>query len=175
METRFIEGMHPDGRGNHGKFLVGRFTSEEWGRRSAVDNWPLLGGRGWSNDHIIVMDLQTGEGAVFKPGGLASADLKKHRVWVCPLFEPFLTWLYQQDLSDLSKLPALVEFPDAEFALSGYRRPGPDADHVEPETCKHCVTRNRRGFPGQCPMHARARARRETVAKRNREKAETDT
>jgi hypothetical protein len=46
---------------------------------------------------------------------------------VCPLFEPFLEWLYEQDLTDLSTLPRRVELPDAEFSFTGYRRPGPDA------------------------------------------------
>lgn len=73
-----------------------------------------------------VLDLQTGEGAFFRPGGYAAADLEKHRVWVCPLFEPFLEWLYRQDLTDLGQLPRLVELPDAEFAMRGYRRAGPD-------------------------------------------------
>jgi hypothetical protein len=43
-----------------------------------------------------------------------------------PLFEPFLNWLYQQDLTDLEKLPALVEFTfeEAPPALHGYRREG---------------------------------------------------
>jgi hypothetical protein len=38
------------------------------------------------------------------------------------MFEPFLTWLYAQDLSDLQALPDYVELPDAPFALAGYRR-----------------------------------------------------
>ena len=59
--------------------------------------------------HLVVLDLQTGEGAIFMPGGLAAADLDKHGIWVCPLFEPFLAWLYKQDLSDLDALPAVVE------------------------------------------------------------------
>jgi hypothetical protein len=41
------------------------------------------------------------------------------------MFEPFLEWLYAQDLSDLGALPRLVELPDAEFSFSGYRRSGP--------------------------------------------------
>ena len=68
--------------------------------------------------------LQTGEGAMFRPGGSPAADLDKHAVWVCPLFQPFLAWLYEQDLTDLDALPAHVELPDAEFAFAGYRRPG---------------------------------------------------
>jgi hypothetical protein len=87
----------------------------------------LLTACGWTPKHVWVLDLQTGEGAFFAPGGLASADLEKHRVWVCPMFEPFLTWLYKQDLSDLDALPGLVNFTqeEAPFAMSGYRRPGP--------------------------------------------------
>lgn len=125
MESVFIEGVHPGGNGNHGKFMVARFSPEEWARRSGVAGDRFLSGRGWSPDHVLVLDLQTGEGSIFKPGGLASADLNKHKIWVCPLFQPFLEWLYQQDLADLSKLPSVVEFPAAEFALWGYRRPGP--------------------------------------------------
>jgi hypothetical protein len=45
-----------------------------------------------------------------------------------PLFEPFLTWLYQQDLADLDKLPDFVEIDEkiAPFSMAGYRRPGPE-------------------------------------------------
>lgn len=113
---------------NWGKFMVARFDADEWRRRCALGDafeGALLRELGWSQDHVWVLDLQTGEGALFRPGGLARADLNKHRIWVCPMFEPFLVWLYQQNLLDLSALPALVELPEAEFALHGYRRPGP--------------------------------------------------
>ena len=44
------------------------------------------------------------------------------------MFEPFLQWLYQQDLSDITKLPALVSFTGEEIkdhaSLAGYRREG---------------------------------------------------
>jgi len=88
----------------------------------------LLSTRGWSHDHVWVLDLETGEGACFRPGGLAHADLNKHRIWVCPLFEPFLEWLYDQDLTDLTVLPDLVTLTlkEAPFSMFGYRRPGPD-------------------------------------------------
>jgi hypothetical protein len=86
---------------------------------------PLITGRGWSPEHLLIVDLQTGEGAIFRPGGLAGHDLNKHAIWVCPLFEPFLTWLYEQDLSDLDKLPAHIDLPEAEFMMSGHRRAGP--------------------------------------------------
>src|SRR5581483_9374539 len=90
MKTVFIEVEHPF---NWGKFMVARFDAEEWGRPSAhpeAMKKSLLGQRGWAGHHILVVDLETGEGAMFRPGGLASADLNKHRVWVCPMFEPFL-------------------------------------------------------------------------------------
>lgn len=141
METVFIEATNTRSGGvNWGKFLIGRFTPEEWSRSSTVtDDYrrstgsislaqeigrPLLGQIGWSSYHITVMDLQTGEGAIFRPGGLASADLNKHRIHVCVLFEDFLTWLYHQDLSDLQALPRVVNL-DTESALYGYRRKGP--------------------------------------------------
>jgi hypothetical protein len=124
METKFIDATN--GKLNWGKFMLGRFTPEEWARRSTVDGGPMLGGRGWDRRHLLVLDLQTGEGAVFSPGGSARADLNKHKIWVCPLYEPFLTWLYKQDLADLSALPDEVSFTLAEapFAMAGYRREG---------------------------------------------------
>jgi hypothetical protein len=150
MKTKIIEATN--GPRNWGKFLLGQMTTIEWSRRSVVDTdtrLPLLRAIGWSLDHIWVLDLQTCEGAAFKPGGLVKADLQKHRVWVCPLFEPFLEWLYQQDLTSLDKLPDHVEL-DAPFQFNGYRRPGPQpsesrnpeaARESEPETEVHeCPT-----------------------------------
>jgi hypothetical protein len=73
---------------------------QEWSINSEIDvGRPLLRALGWDHRVVLVTDLQTGEGAMFSPGGLASADLnRKHRVWVCPMFEPFLIWLYRQPL-----------------------------------------------------------------------------
>lgn len=126
MESKFIEAAHsPDG-GNWGKFAVCRWTEQEWRRRSAVDTGrSLLAGRGRSPADIWVLDLETGEGAWLYPGGSASADLNRHQVLVCPLFEPFLAWLYEQDLTDVQALPGVVYLPDAEFSPAGYRRQGP--------------------------------------------------
>jgi hypothetical protein len=135
MNTRLIEATS-DG-GNWGKFMVARFD-REWARQSEVSMvlrgkarpesepaspTPLLHRCGWAVDHLLVVDLQTGEGAIFKPGGLAGADLLKHRIWVCPLFEPFLGWLYRQDLDDLARLPEVVEL-EAPLEMQGYRREG---------------------------------------------------
>lgn len=132
MQTKLIEATQSADAGpNWGKFCVARFDSE-WAQSSHIggplgDQRPLLAQCGWGRDMLWVLDCQTGEGAYFKPGGYACADLEKHRIWVCPLFEPFLEWLYGQDLSDLAALPELVELPGAPAALSGYRRPGPVA------------------------------------------------
>lgn len=126
MITKFIEATHGStyGGGNWGKFMIARFEESEWGYRSALAGSTLLSGRGWDPRHILFLDLQTGEGTMLTPGGSAHADLEKHRVWVCPMAEPFLQWLYEQDVSDLEALPGLVELPDAPFAVAGYRRPG---------------------------------------------------
>lgn len=130
MQTRFVEA----GNGfNWGKFVLARFAGEEWRQPSAMPDafaTPLVRSQGWGPDHVLILDLATGEGAIFLPGGYAKADLDKHQIWVCPLFEPFLTWLYRH-VSDLREtwwedLPPLVELPDAPPALTGYRRPGPN-------------------------------------------------
>jgi hypothetical protein len=142
MHGRFIEATQagPNGEGgalaNHGKFYVGRFDGIDWRWPSFVtDGEPparsLLAATGWGREHILVLDVQTGEGAMFRHGGHAKADLDKHRVWVCPMFEPFLTWLYTQDLTDLTALPEVIQLPDAPFAVSGYRRAGEDIISTE--------------------------------------------
>jgi hypothetical protein len=120
MKTVFVEATNGP---NWGKFMLAQFDAEEWARRSAVDGRLQADGRGWTQQHILVFDLQTGEGALFKPGGFAKYDLEKHKIWVCPMFGPFLAWLYEQP--DPMSIPSLVELPNAEFALYGHRRPGP--------------------------------------------------
>jgi hypothetical protein len=131
MKTKFIEATNAEHGGiNWGKFLLARFEQAEWDRPSMVDNRPQLRSRGWTPDHLLVLDLQTGEGALFYPNGCAKADLDKHAVWVCPMFEPFLIWLWTQSVRDLDALPALVHL-DAPSASHGYRRPGPDKRRKE--------------------------------------------
>jgi hypothetical protein len=130
MITKIIEVTN--GPQNWGKFLVGRFDAEEWTRRSrvieksepALAHIPLLHHIGQDHRQLLVLDLQTCEGAMFLPGGFPKADLEKHKIWICPMFEPFLEWLYKQDLSVLDKLPDHIDLPDAPFAFSGYRREG---------------------------------------------------
>lgn len=128
MNTVFIEATEAT-HFNWGKFMVARFTPEEWVRREQLEGSrgaPMLTGRGWSPAHLLVVDLQTGEGAIFaaRPGGDAKYDLDERRIWVCPMFEPFLGWLYRQDLSELDKLPRTVNLGAVETALDGYRREG---------------------------------------------------
>lgn len=133
MLTHMIEATNEEPNGghgmNHGKFLIARFTPEEWQRRCLVDadfgsERSLIDRVGWTPEHLLVLDLQTGEGALFRPHGYARADLHKHRIWVCPLFEPFLTWLYTQDTKDITLLPERVHLI-AGSDMQGYRRPGP--------------------------------------------------
>lgn len=132
MKTKIIEAVQSKAvPGNWGKFMV-MVPDEEWAYRSQVNtefSGPLLRSVGWSAEHVWVLDLQTGEGAFFRAGGYAKADLNKHQIWVCPLCEPFLEWLYERYREDprldIGSLPDVVELPDAEFALAGYRRPGP--------------------------------------------------
>lgn len=106
--------------------MVGRFEPDELMRPTALTlGRALLPAIGWDNRHIIVFDLQTREGASFRPGGYPKADLDKHKIWVCPLFEPFLAWLYQQNLDDLDALPSYVDLGSVPIAMQGYRRSGP--------------------------------------------------
>lgn len=129
MKTRFVEATNGS---NWGKFMVAQFDDEEWCRRSEVEEVRLLEAIGWDHPNrrnvAIVYDLQTCEGAAFRIGGSAHADLEKHKIWVCPLFEPFLEWLYEHwaGLNEVNKIDALppVVHLDAEFSMYGYRREG---------------------------------------------------
>lgn len=121
MKTRIIEATNGF---NWGKFLIGRFD-EEFDHRSAVD--PTLAPmHRWDRNNLLVLDLATGEGAIFRPGGSVDYDLnQKHQIWVCPMYEPFLRWLYAQPHPfDLDALPARVDVdPERKLsALHGYRR-----------------------------------------------------
>lgn len=126
MITRMVEVTN--GPANWGKFMVGVFDATDITRPSLVDTEsrrPLLQLIGFSPSAttVMVMDLQTSEGALFKLGGSAGADLNKHRVWVCPMFEPFLAWLYA-NWRGIENLPPFIDLPDAPFSMTGYRRPG---------------------------------------------------
>ena len=133
MKTRIIEATNAEGGGgiNWGKFMVAQYERHEWQWPSRIDHTSVIAGRGWTERHVWVLDLQTGEGACFLLGGSAENDLEKHKIWVCPMFLPFLRWLYKQPrqcLDWLAMLPAIVRFTEDEApsALAGYRRGGGD-------------------------------------------------
>lgn len=117
MVTHFIEAGNDL---NHGKFMLGRLTREELAARSALPGFeeePLVrvgGLRRLNARSTLVVDLQTGNGAAFFMNGYAVADLRKAGIHVCPMFPPFLTWLYQQGLAegkgDITQLPRYVHF-----------------------------------------------------------------
>jgi hypothetical protein len=130
MKTKIIEVTNAPEGINWGKFMVGRFEPEEQNYHSPIEHHAFLNAR-WGPNHIWVLDLETGEGAFFAHGGCASYDLNsKHQVWVCPMFEPFLNWLYEQDITDLDALPAVVTLTEkqAPSSLFGYRRQGEDIE-----------------------------------------------
>lgn len=140
MRTKFMEVESAEG--NWGKFAVGYWDAEEWDRKSIVNlpSFSLLGQIGWERDfgQVVIFDLQTCEGAAFRPGGSPTFDLEKHRVWVCPLFEPFLEWLYD-DWREYAKsverplianwiddrLPTHLKLEGVPLQMAGYRRRGP--------------------------------------------------
>ena len=128
MITKIIEATE-NTKFNWGKFLVGQFD-DEWEVSSSVAcNKSLLSIRGWTKEHFLVLDLETGEGAIFNHGGCAVSDLHKHRIWVCPLFENFLQWLYLQNFVSVMELPSFVNLGDVYTAIWGYRREG--AEHKD--------------------------------------------
>lgn len=129
MLSKFVEVTN---NFNWGKFLVCQFSPEEWAKRSEITGDGLLKGRGWTLAHLWVMDLQTGEGAYFRPGGHPVADLQKHQIWVCPMYQLFLAKLYEHKdwCADITRIPDLITLTAEESkhasALYGFRREGPD-------------------------------------------------
>jgi hypothetical protein len=119
------------------KFMVAQFDDQEWDQKSALPEaspyTSLLAQIGHDRYHLWVLDLQTCEGACFRPGGNAHADLEKHAIWVCPMYEIFLGWLYRHPefwQSVQSLPPLIVDKGQEALAASGWaghRRPGPQA------------------------------------------------
>jgi len=115
---------------NYGTFAVGRLGSEELRQESAYyPGSSALGQRKYDERKLWAMDMVTCEGAAFDPKADLVSQLERHQIWVCVLYEPFLRWLGQQDLRDLSILPRKVDLPDVPPALVGYRRTGPEHFH----------------------------------------------
>lgn len=120
---------------NHGKFVLLRHGPEDLRRRSALPGYEtthILVGRKWDADGTFIADLQTGEGCVFYlECGSAAVQYtlnQKHKIWVCPMYEPFVCWLADthpelaRGGGDITALPSVVELPDAPTAVAGYRR-----------------------------------------------------
>lgn len=121
MDTRFIEASTYI---NHGKFMVARFDHEERLATTALpgmEGQPLFmnsgGLRRLNPDRTLVVDLQTGEGAEFSlSGGRQEAkwalEQKHPRLWICPLFAPFLGWLFDFNIDGLVPLTDLPRHID---------------------------------------------------------------
>jgi hypothetical protein len=117
--TKIIEGS--DG-GAYGKWLVGQLDEHERSRKTSLPGyegnasiWTFAGARRFGADPgaVFVLDLQTGQGAVFNPTTSSSPDydLDQANIWVCPLFRDFFRWLYTQDLADVTQLPNFIDLP----------------------------------------------------------------
>ncbi len=139
MDTKFVEAGHGPHGGNWGKFMVGRYTDVELAEPARFPGCErarrLVNLTGPGRQDIWVLDLQTGEGARFPIEFASTTDvrhqLNKHRIHICPLYEPFLAFLYgyidAHRRTWWEDLPRVVEMPAAEFRLFGRRRPGPAA------------------------------------------------
>jgi hypothetical protein len=137
LRTQIVEATNT--RGVWGGFLVGRIA-DEWGRVSRVSDTPmsLLAEAGYEATAMLVVDLDTGNGAVFTPPErrvdftdaqwvnvariTARFDLNtNHQIQVSPLFESFLAWLYVQEPFEFDALPDHIEL-NAPSVVHGYRR-----------------------------------------------------
>ena len=118
MKTRLVEVT--DGA-FYGKFLVGKFDEAEWRHEGEIPKesiirpvpYALLDICGWSRDHLLVLDLETGNGTIFRPGGALDYDMEKRKMgYVCPLYRTFLGWLYEHAARtgsiDLDDIPAVL-------------------------------------------------------------------
>ncbi len=143
MDTKFIEAGNG---GNWGKFLIGRYDGRELVTRAQlpgceIEPRPLVSLRGPGQDLIWVLDLATGEGAAYNISHVRAFDAprllhEKHRIHVCLLYEPLLTWLFefidQHFDTWWDTLPPYVIF-DAPGGLYGYRRAGATLECCGPE------------------------------------------
>lgn len=138
-DTKFVE---VSDQMNWCKAMVRRFGEADRAVRSRVrEGVPLLEAvdanrrlkTGEVGRKLLVVDLQTEEGAIFVPSpeGDPKADLERHAIWVCPLFLAFLRWLYAHP--DFEAIPALIELPNGDGVhFQGWRRPGPWFDGTGP-------------------------------------------
>lgn len=127
MRSKIIEVCQPTPV-NWGKFMIAEFDENETSYISVITKSPLLPAIGYwgeENKWLWLLDLQTGEGALFPVSskGNAKYQLDKHKIWVCLLYEPLLEWLYQNYKGDIDEIPSYIEI-DAPAGLYGYRRSG---------------------------------------------------
>lgn len=123
MITRFVEVT--DGW-MYGKFLVCRMDAEELATPSEMpdarhgERLLVHGGRRRFNDHsTLVIDLQLGTAAAWPLQGLMEAYESEH-LWhlhVCPMYRPFVRWLYEQGrwamgAGDITEIPRYLEVPN---------------------------------------------------------------
>ncbi len=129
MDTRFVEVTNGF---NHGKFLIGRYSEPEMDERTQFGGefgqYSIIRSQGFSRLDHWILDLSTGEGAIFPLTGSATHDVHKRRIRVCVLYEPFVVWLYAHVAANpdtwWDELPRLVALPHAPSDFGGYRRPG---------------------------------------------------
>lgn len=144
MISHFVEVTHGTEMGNWGKFQLLQLQIEDVTYQSEVhkqmgESAPLLRQIGFQRNYIWFLDLQTLEGvAMPPPNGDAATHVKyyldKHQIWVCLLYEPFVSWFWQQGFKSIKECPPLVELPDAPGGLHGYRRGGPDYQRLREVT-----------------------------------------
>lgn len=103
MDTQIVVVDHTEGTGaivSQGVFLVAEFEPSEL---------EVVRETGWGPQHRLVVDLKTGVGGLYRPGGDPFFDVCQDRK-VGPLFASFMKWLYGQ--GDPWALPAHVTLED---------------------------------------------------------------
>lgn len=114
MITHFIETT--DGVA-HGKFMLGCFDEREARTQTAL---PELTGSIFANAggrrkfeprRILVVDLQTAQGAAFLLSDFYTTrdELRALKAWVCPMYRPTVLWLTDFWDKPLDELPRYVE------------------------------------------------------------------
>lgn len=111
MKTKVIEVEEPV-PGFWCKFMIGVFT-DEWGHRPVVDApeyeaTSLLRQLGWSRDHYLILDLESGQGAIFHRGSHPEWDERTKGLSRNPMLVPLWKWLQTQDLDRIQDFPDKV-------------------------------------------------------------------
>lgn len=113
MRTKIIE-VEEVNKTLWGKFMIGVFD-DEWGRSTMVEDYGhqnLLQRLGWVREHILIVDLSVGHGAIFHIKSYPVGQVAEKGIYFCPMMTAFVLWLSAQDLSDLDALPDVVELAE---------------------------------------------------------------